>query len=609
MVPPALSTSGPPPVRKVPDKLPPPAMVPIKAPDLPPEDAEALAAAAFADKPAEPEVVVNETIKFECEYCGFALEVSADMGGKRTQCSDCRRITRIPEAVKREAKEWHRAAQTQAEETAAEAAKEGAWGTANIKATDTKALVEAGILERETEPLTRMQVITWWSLRGLGGAVVVTLLVVGVVQLMSWWSRRKQERLFKEGFAAAAEDKVSPQGQAVLHIAAGDYRRRQARPREDKKRGSATEARTEFTEAYKLLTVEARATLTPERLADRDLGLTRLAMAEIELGGDGDAVTQELREKWDDVQRSLHAALSAIASPEAKAMALRTVCRRLMARKQGKRVLALALQITEPSGAEREDRFAKAEILAQVGLEFLNKDRELAEEAARHLTAFGAKAGDPPPPQPAVVALLTTLSKTVPAPPRTFAAPLLKAKMNPQEEAQAEREREAVTIGEVEALARLGNVDEARRRAEGLAPVGRLQALVGLAEAMHDSNPGDRTDLDSACKFAAGLRPFAERLRDKRFLDPDQQRQQELDRVRLDWALLRLIDLAVGAGLESDALNGVPAVISPDLRGAVSSWCFGASWRDRRLRSRNRSPTQWMRRLCVEGSPGSNWLV
>jgi hypothetical protein len=70
-----------------------------------PEDIEALAAAAFIDKPAEPEKDTEETIKFECEYCGFALEVSADLGGKRTQCSDCRRITRVPEVVKRAAKE------------------------------------------------------------------------------------------------------------------------------------------------------------------------------------------------------------------------------------------------------------------------------------------------------------------------------------------------------------------------------------------------------------------------------------------------------------------------------------------------------------------------
>lgn len=535
----------PPPPRKPPVQTPAPA-----APDHSPEDIEALAAAAFADKPPEPEVVVNESIKFECEYCGFALEVSADLGGKRTQCSDCRRITRVPEVVKREAKEWHRAAQTKAEETAAEASREGAWGTANIKATDQKALVEAGLLPDDTPPLTRTQTIVWWSVRGVAGAAALGLIVFGVLQIMSWWGGRKQERMFKETFTFATDDKVPSEGVAVLHIAAGDLRRRQARPRDGSKRGSAAEARNQFTEAYKLLAVSTD--------PDRDLALTRLALSEIELGGQGDDVTLDTREKWDDVQRSLITTLSAITSWEARAIALRATCRRLLALKQGKRVLPLTMQVTDPAGVEPVERAHRAEIFAQVGLDLLSRDRPLAEQLAGHLGAFG----DPPPTEPSVVALLTAVGSTAPAPPVAFVVPPDKAKLNKdqltQAEAHAAREYDNVSIGEVEALARRGRVDEARRRAETLGEIARLQALVAIAEAVHDVNPADRAHVDAACQFAGTM----------------------VDRRGLDWTLMRLLDLAVAVGVEQDRLANLTAMISPELRGRAQYVVFHAKAAD-----------------------------
>ena len=66
--------------------------------------------------------------------------------------------------------------------------------------------------------------------------------------------------------------------------------------------GGATDARSQFALASRYLT---RGTGR-----DRDLALTRLALAEVELGGDGNDLANEVCEKWDDVQRlDLQAAL------------------------------------------------------------------------------------------------------------------------------------------------------------------------------------------------------------------------------------------------------------------------------------------------------------
>jgi hypothetical protein len=513
-----------------------------------PEDIEALAAAAFIDKPAEPEATTEETIKFECEYCGFALEVSSDLGGKRTQCSDCRRITRVPEVVKRAAREWHRAAQTAAQAQATEAAKEGAWGTANINQVDQNALVEAGILPDDTPPLTRTQLIVRWSVRGVAAVAVLGILVYGVNRVMTWSGDRKEESLRRKAILVASEDRVSPEGMAVLRIALGDHYRRERRLREGNDPGSAKEASEQFDLAYHYLANGKR--------PDRDLALTRLALAAVELGGSGDDVANGVCEKWDEVQRKLNKYLSSIYDPEARVLALRHVCRRLIAHNQADRARFLAFQLNDPVGNNPEDRVIKAEILAQAGLEFLPGNRPLAEEIAKRLAAFGAKADEPPPLRPAVVALLTVVgSKKTPG---AFVAPDPREQMTPEERAQAEidnaraaTDRASQEIGLVEALARQGKLEEARRRTRGLSGEVKLRALVSLAEAAADANPADRSDLEAACAFAA---------------NPE---------FPYDWPRVRLVERAAHAGVSEDLLKPVAARIqAPELRGRAQFAIF-----------------------------------
>src|SRR4051812_4111543 len=75
--------------------------VPMAAP--PPADLEDLAAAAFADEPAEKKAAAAaprpeaRTIDFTCSYCDAELHLPAEMGGKQVPCPQCKRIIKVPQ--------------------------------------------------------------------------------------------------------------------------------------------------------------------------------------------------------------------------------------------------------------------------------------------------------------------------------------------------------------------------------------------------------------------------------------------------------------------------------------------------------------------------------
>src|SRR5262249_50073230 len=141
---------------------------------VPEDDVEALAAAAFADEPAKAEEAPT-SVKFECDYCGNPMEVSADLAGKRAQCPECRRIVKVPELVKRAPKQWHRNAQQ-------EAAPEGTWDAGAKTRVSEEALEEAGARPEDREPLTLRQKLT----RGAVAAAGVGLVVWGVLLAVAW---------------------------------------------------------------------------------------------------------------------------------------------------------------------------------------------------------------------------------------------------------------------------------------------------------------------------------------------------------------------------------------------------------------------------------------
>src|SRR5262245_31844233 len=72
--------------------------VPIPVPTAPPADVETFAAAALTDEPAKAPVEAPPTqfIDFDCPYCSEPQHVGAELSGKQTPCSDCKRIIKVP---------------------------------------------------------------------------------------------------------------------------------------------------------------------------------------------------------------------------------------------------------------------------------------------------------------------------------------------------------------------------------------------------------------------------------------------------------------------------------------------------------------------------------
>src|SRR5262245_44216520 len=81
--------------------------VPIPVPTAPPADVESLAAAAQADEPKAPVADTSQKpIEFNCPYCDEPQKVAAELGGKQTQCKDCKRIIKVPMPKGEKPRDW-----------------------------------------------------------------------------------------------------------------------------------------------------------------------------------------------------------------------------------------------------------------------------------------------------------------------------------------------------------------------------------------------------------------------------------------------------------------------------------------------------------------------
>jgi phage FluMu protein Com len=589
---------------------------PAGPPGLTQAEAEALAAEALSDKKEEPAPAAAEpqTIKFDCTYCGHAIEVGADMAGKRIPCPDpeCRRIVKVPEIVKRAPKEWHKDAPQVP-------VPEGAWETKATTSTVTEEdLDETDLLPDEEDetvlgkslrtaarippflfPLRLpfygfVYAVLWWRKSGKYVRAATVLLLLGVIgggvyAGMSWWNRGKADRFAKAArdYAAAGDPAVKQVGQpgvAVLYAHLGDYTRRRQRP------GAAAAARADFDKALAAL---QRA---PGSAADdRDTVLTDLALLSVELGSDDrELLDAGKAEKWDNVQRSLHTTLMAIRNPGARAFALRAVCRRLTALKHPERARALALQVNEvgpaeeaapnndkgpvvlggpPADANKQDKgrdqrraeelAARADSLAQVGLDLLAFDpktpdkekeqrRAAAEELAKRALAFKPKADDPAPVTPALVALCLVLDKPKEFPPPK--APPIKE----DEEAKNAEER--------------ARQDEARRLAEAVAEreaVGKVAALartgkLDQARAAVKGSPEQRLAMLLAVAEASADANPADKADVEAAARAVEARKGG---TGFAWSALRVIELGERVKLDDERLDAVAnAVGERDLR-------------------------------------------
>jgi hypothetical protein len=261
-------------------------------------------------------------------------------------------------------------------------------------------------------------------------------------------------------------------------------------------------------------------------------------LAYVELGGDKADTDQELRLPWDEIQKRLFAVLGEISDAEARRQALRAVARRLVERGQSARVLPLTNQVYPRTDPEKTADQAAA--LAVIALAFLKaKDQQSAERAAKEaLDLYEGK--KKPPLRSEVVALALILHKKAPA------------------AGEKKTDKAIEHLGNIEALARQGEVDKARQQAAeaDFDALMRFRARLVIAVAAVDAKVPDTTDIEEAIKL----------------VDSDLSNKAELS-----WSLLRLTRLALATPFPEDRVQALADKIgNPAVRGRAQLAIFRA---------------------------------
>jgi hypothetical protein len=366
----------------------------IPAPVSKPADVEDLAANVFSDPPPAAPVAAPKFVEFNCPMCDEKLKLSADLAGKRAPCPECRRIIKVPELQKPEAKDWRQPAKkipSGAKEAQPEKP-EGAWdaGPQRVSAT---ALEEAGALPVKREPLTARQ----WAFRI--GTPVVLVTAVLLLGGFGWHylSQRATDGAVEYALEAVTkkEANFNKEARAEVHRAAGEYYLRTGRWR------CVEKAKDQF--------ARARGFLAGGGSTDADLLLIDLAASQVELGSDNkDELSNQQRLSWGDTQKELGTTLDAIHNPEARARALREVTRRLVAR--GKPQIPYAL-LDSVGGRAGDD--PTPEVCGLVGLDLSRDNAALAGQFAdKGVAPYAQPGGKGPPPSPALIALCMKLRPT-----------------------------------------------------------------------------------------------------------------------------------------------------------------------------------------------------
>src|SRR5262249_44631213 len=152
------------------------------------------------------------------------LKLSAELAGKRAPCPECRRIIKVPELQKEEAKDWRQPAKKipSGAKQAQPEKPEGAWDAGPQRGSQ-EAPEEAGAPPEKRAPLTARQ----WAFRI--GAPVGAVVLLGVLGWFgwSWLSQRARDRAVSEALEAVNKDakftKFTKEAQAEVHRAAGEY--------------------------------------------------------------------------------------------------------------------------------------------------------------------------------------------------------------------------------------------------------------------------------------------------------------------------------------------------------------------------------------------------
>jgi hypothetical protein len=343
----------------------------IPAPVSPAADVEDLAAAAFADapKPVEP-LKQSKPIAFTCPFCDGEVSVAYELGGKQTPCPECKRIIKVPKPVEDKPKDW-RTVDRQMPSFAKQAepqAPDGAWAPATAKRVSQQALAEAGAVpEVRAEPIG----VRGWIRRGVYGFGALILLWLVWTFLPSF----KGESRGLTGALAYIEptSKLSPDATAAIQRAVGQYYAHKDKP--------------EIKKAVERFG-NARAFLVPlptegAKGIDRDASLWDLAISWLDIAGAGKEPDGSPTFDWKQAQNEVTRTLSAIASPEARAQALRDVINRLPAKgAEGEQMapfLALLVEGAPPMDGKAAEK-AKPQPIQQVALLLKNGSTDEANQ-------------------------------------------------------------------------------------------------------------------------------------------------------------------------------------------------------------------------------------
>lgn len=314
--------------------------------ELPPENVEDEALAAFTDEPPPPEDEgPPATIDFTCSFCEAELHFPLDQAGKQVQCqnAECRRILKVPIPKIEGKKDWRKmdrrgpaaAIVNQPEEL------ENAWGTETTTRARQDSLAQAGAVATPAKPsvgafgwMRRIFIVV--CVFSVGGAAVY-----GVLNLRKTTQQHQAIKEIKKALESA-DSKITDQLlKAEAHRALGLLYLHEPK--------GADESRRNFDASMMAINRKLQATdndTTGKKDSvhlNEQLFLLDLALALPELGGNEDDVLAKKRQSWDEVRKQLNNVLIKISVPEVQVMAVRELSTRLIEQKdQTKLAIQLA---------------------------------------------------------------------------------------------------------------------------------------------------------------------------------------------------------------------------------------------------------------------------
>ena len=263
------------------------------------QDAEALAAAMFNDNSGPAAPGDTRTVEMACANCDHKWAVPFEKKGKNVICPECNFLQKVPD--KKEKKiDWRdpnadRPSMAKGEEVPEDLRKQMS------RDVGTGALVEAGVIKEEIEPLPLA--VKLQRIAVVLGAVAA--LAVVVLYFLNSRQAGKEQRFMDE--ALAEVEKITDEGmtkgqppllKALLLTAAAEHALRNDSPDQRKL------AAERFGVARQLLEQQPR---SPER----DVLLGELAVLIPKFGGDDEQIGKELRLRWQPAGRGAGAQLTA----------------------------------------------------------------------------------------------------------------------------------------------------------------------------------------------------------------------------------------------------------------------------------------------------------